>query len=296
MKKYFVLLFSIVLVLILVGCSRSISTSKDGIGNITNVTNIANYEGWDYFRDNSDKDKEASKYCLYKRKDDNTQKIKLCEDDPYFISVVGDWIYYCNAKDGEKLYKIKIDGSNRMMITEESTWYPYVIGDWIYYWGRTENKIMKIKIDGTNKTKICDDYPNGSMYIADNWIYYSNGNDGQKLYKININGTDNKAYSINSINNWIYYADGNKLYKIETNGNNETKLCDDQVFKINIYNNKLYYINNKDNESIYKINLDGTSREKVSDKKNRQIIISNGWIYTFDADKSVNEYIRIKVD
>jgi hypothetical protein len=60
-----------------------------------------------------------------------------------------------------KLYKIKTDGTNKTKITDEYASYVNVSGDWIYYSNLNETErvleLYKIKTDGTNRTKINND-------------------------------------------------------------------------------------------------------------------------------------------
>lgn len=109
MKKSIFLMISIVTLLTLTSCSVSINSSDDGIGNITAITSIANYNGWDYLRDKSNENNGASAYSLYKRKEGSNHKTKICDDDPYFISAVGDWIYYIASFSGSLMGAVKND-------------------------------------------------------------------------------------------------------------------------------------------------------------------------------------------
>ena len=74
------------------------------------------------------------------------------------IAQQGDWIYYSNQSDGEKLYKIKTDGTNKQKLDDEGNSYSInIAGDWIYYvkcLGGTYEKFYKIKTDGTGKIEI----------------------------------------------------------------------------------------------------------------------------------------------
>lgn len=83
--------------------------------------------------------------------------------------------------------------------------------------------------------------------------YYSIGNSSGNLVNHSI-----VAYS----QNWIYYRntqDSNRLYKAMLNGDYKTKISDDSVVSLNVVGNTLYYINEKDNK-IYSLKTDGSGR------------------------------------
>jgi hypothetical protein len=45
-----------------------------------------------------------------------TDRLKLTNHSYYFINVAGDWVYYRNKSDDQKLYKIRTDGTNRQLV------------------------------------------------------------------------------------------------------------------------------------------------------------------------------------
>ncbi len=103
---------------------------------------------------------------------------------------------------------------------------------------------------------------------------------------------------------WIYfmnYADSRFLYKIKTDGSEETKISDDNAYCLNLYDGWLYYINSSDNNKIYKIKTDGTERTVVSDDSSANLIVYNDWMYFIDNNYSdtsddYNRIFRIKTD
>lgn len=101
----------------------------------------------------------------------------------------------------------------------------------------------------------------------------------------------------NGVKDFIYYrneGDGGKLYKRNTSGSYNAKVCDDSVYSINIIGDWIYYVNYSDNKSIYKISSDGSSRTKIIDGDAYYIYVSGGWVY-YVGYKDLNLY-RVKVD
>lgn len=83
---------------------------------------------------------------------------------------------------------------------------------------------------------------------------------------------------------WIYYSDNDAIYKVKTNGQEKTKLCDDSTGWIQVDQDRLYYINEEHNHNIYSIKTDGTDKTMVSAKRYggndaNKLFVSDGWIY-----------------
>jgi len=170
----------------------------------------------------------------------------IAKDSSYssYLTLNGDRLYYINQSDN--IISMKCDGTDVRTIDKGKAKYINVVEDWIYYINLDDavdykyvsemsgefqdykmGKIYKIKKDGSNKTRITDDGAD-SLNVYDNWIYYSNGNDGEsvtsegdswysgKLYKINTEGKekyklfDSTCDNINVTKDWIYFRDSGK--------------------------------------------------------------------------------------
>ena len=73
---------------------------------------------------------------MYSIKTDGSGKQKL-GDDPISpaslaINVTGDWIYYGNHSDNDKLYKIKTDGSGRQKLSDDPVKNIFIANNRIY--------------------------------------------------------------------------------------------------------------------------------------------------------------------
>ena len=51
--------------------------------------------------------------ALYKVREDGTELTKLCDGDPSYTSVNGDYLYFFSDNDGKKLYRIRKDGTGK---------------------------------------------------------------------------------------------------------------------------------------------------------------------------------------
>jgi len=88
---------------------------------------------------------------IVRLKIDGTNNFMICDDTAEFINVSGDWIYYSNVSDANKLYKIKTDGTGKIKINDDDAMFINVVGDWIYYGIGTSDDTIKVKTDGTER-------------------------------------------------------------------------------------------------------------------------------------------------
>jgi len=203
--------------------------SSEGVGYINVI------DDWIYYLDD--------KIILYKIKTDGTGKTKISDDEwIYFktnLVLVGDWIYYCDGYDSEKLYKIKTDGTGKAKICDDAPTSINVQAEWIYYCYSPESsplsapfgELYKIKTDGKGKTKLSGDFIT-EINVAGDWIYYINDSDNGRLYKIKTDGTgktklsSDLAASINVVGGWIYYYYnyGYGAYKIKIDGTGRSRI------------------------------------------------------------------------
>lgn len=247
-------------------------------GNSTN--NLANdgyatgQGAWIYFLN------KTSYNSLYKVKKDGTKLTKLYDGYITSLNVVGDWIYFSNDNKlckirtdgsefskisddntiklqviGQEIYyesnginKININGTEKTKLTNDEVCEFIVLGANIYYSNISDNnKLYKIGTDGGSKVKLNEDSCN-FINLSNDSIYYKNNND-KKIYKVNINGTGKKVickYEVNMFNlyeNKIYYeywGYGGRLFKIDTDGENNMQLTEGHFNHINIVQDKIF--------------------------------------------------------
>lgn len=157
----------------------------------------------------------------------------------------------------------------------------FLYGDWIYYHNFTDdNKLYKIKIDGTEKTKVSDEkfcnyFFNGQLIIDDGWIYYVKHNSEDqlfegKLYKMRTDGSDNQLIIdslvgiINIYKDYIFYSnaeDNNRIYRINKDGSNKKIISNLSVYCINIVGDYLYCHSYSSLDLVHMMNLDGIELE-----------------------------------
>lgn len=122
-----------------------------------------------------------------------------------------------------------------------------------------------------------------------NWIYFSNVNDGYKLYRMRLDGSgrqklnDNKSYYINVVGDWIYYKmeDGtvpSYIYRIHFDGTGEERLYKGyDIRNVYVVNNTIYF--SEPIDGIQKMSLDGTNRRQINGNYVDSMIVQDDSIY-----------------
>ena len=140
--------------------------------------------------------------------------------------------------------------------------------------------------------------------VVDNWIYYSNASDDDKLYRITVEGTrkeklnNTRCWDIQIYDNWIYYideCDHYKIYKMRLDGTDNIKVNDDVSGNLCVQKSGIYYSNQGDGNMIYKINHYGSNKSKLNNFQARSIQIVGEWLYYINQSKQDHIY-RIKLD
>ncbi len=74
------------------------------------------------------------KQHLYKMKTDGMALTRLSNDNPKFINVSGDWIYYSNLSQNQNLVRIKKDGTHREEINQIKSWYINLVDNHLFFY------------------------------------------------------------------------------------------------------------------------------------------------------------------
>ncbi|MCX7745698.1 MAG: DUF5050 domain-containing protein [Clostridia bacterium] len=168
--------------------------------------------------------------------------------------------------------------------------------------GRVMNKVVS-KVAGRTQERNDAASPltgggniaNGSIVSKEgNYLYYCSVGSDSRLYRMNTNGSDQRkicedgAGFISISGGWIYYSnldDDAKLYRIRLDGSGRQRLNMDSSFNINILKNWIYYSNDYDDFTLYRINTDGSGRRKICNDRAYNIAIHSNWVYY--SNKSV---------
>ncbi|MGE5473708.1 MAG: DUF5050 domain-containing protein [Ignavibacteriales bacterium] len=255
--------------------------------------------GWVYFVNCTEGSRSE---VLYKIKTDGSKLTKIIttkEDSITYVTVKGNWIYYCLYSD---LYRIGIDGKGKKLVKKFDESYP------INSINITEKDIFltidldggaaayNLSLDGKKANPVLghEEYqgdlrtirgtkPGISPMIAgvnEGWMYYIDTDSNDNLFRIKANGsgdayklTDSK-YSIKSmavLNGWIYYLasipneENCYLFKIRVDGKDCTKIYESKNYieDFNVIDDFIYLIEGRDSNVLLKIKNDGSIIKEI---------------------------------
>lgn len=329
LKKTFLIICSLTLLLFNVGCSDKKINSNASVKDKTVAGSsgpIIEKQDWLYISGK-----------IQKVKTDGTQKNYIGNGYGDIIDAVDGWIYYISGSAGSPGAKgiYKTNGEKTVELTNDdyilqAVFYRgsiyYALGGRVGKDNIVKSGLFKIDSNGKNKIKITDQMVN-YINIYDNWIYYSGVSftvkdlgaceENNGIFRIKTDGSCkteiyNKQGSYLRLSNGnIYFHnqdDNGRLYKIDTNGKNKKKLNDDNdSCDIIVSGNWVYYTVDPWNGhtcltspipqtmgNIYKISTDGNERTKLSSDNARLCEILDGWLYY--SDWSNGKFYKIKPD
>lgn len=188
----------------------------------------------------------------------------------------------------ENLYKIKNDWSEKSMVSENKTGSIFVAGDWIYYSNSNDyGSLYKMKTDGSMQSKLSGDDIK-SIHVSGDWIFY----DTQKSME-DINEAKEKYKE-----SFMEKIEPGAVYKIKIDGSEKTKLTDTdwRCGNLKVFGDWILY---ECNGQLYKIKTDGSGKTLISE--NGRIGFADGdWFYYGElSGKDVAEkfsFFRIKLN
>lgn len=103
-------------------------------------------------------------------------------------------------------------------------------------------------------------------------------------------GSESHIGDVKQSGDWIYYVNNGSLYKMKTDWSGKTKIAD-KAFQLRIDDGKIYYLDDSVLCNLYKINTDGTENTKLNDDIVSSFAISGDWIYycTKKSNDEMNE-------
>ena len=142
---------------------------------------------------------------------------------------------------------------------------------------------------------------NGVCAVSDDWVYFSNSNAGDSLFKIRLDGTGlnqltiDKANYLNIYDGYLYFIysvfmEESYLAKVSISSGEENFLNNDNAADfLSIHNNSIYYISDIKNEGYLKRYIDSNSSEIIVKKNIRSYqFTENRLIYlTSDPDNQL---------
>lgn len=210
----------------------------------------------------------------------------------------------------------------------EVLWDDYTVdtstsGTYTYY-GTVEGYSRKIKLilnvmedKVSSRGNSIGNIMNKGIAASDgSWVYYSNLNEGGKLYKEslssgqNIQLTSDEVSYINVYNGWIYFLSKGDMYRIKNDGSSLTRITSDNANYINIVDGYIYYFDSSKG-GIWKIRVDSLDYEdpsniKATEVKDRysypyrydvftQIAVDNNYVYFQNLEDGLSLY-KMRID
>ena len=144
----------------------------------------------------------------------------------------------------------------------------------------------------------------GLVALQEGLIYFPNSADNHKIYKVQPDGDDETKVSddrgayLNVLGQWLYYANGddnNRIYRVSTDGSKAAPVSDEAASCVNVVDRWVYYINEDDGSRPYKIRTDGKKQLRLSDDQAADLSVVGGWAYYTNQDDGGKIY-KVRVN
>ena len=160
------------------------------------------------------------------------QQNVLRENPPQYLQLVNGVFYFTDWEENN-LRKLPADGGEEEILLDEQVYYPVVYKDWIFFQRDSDGESL-----------------------------YRMPKDGGELLKLN----DMKTYSPQIYRDRIYYmAQEEQVYTLRSigiNGEDEQVLLEAHAWNLNLYNGRLYFVEEGNEKVISYLNLDEEAPEK----------------------------------
>ncbi len=173
-----------------------------------------------------------------------------------------------------------------------------------YYYRSNNGGVLQAGRFGSDEYRVIAADSVWFINVSEDWLYYTNRDDRNRIYKINVDGsgrtalTEEGAWFVTLVDGWLYYlneSDDYRIYKINTAGEGKTRLSEDSAWFLNVEGQWIYYINRDDGDKIYRVRNDAGGREAVNDHPSCCISLADGWIY-YSNEADGSRIYRIEVD
>lgn len=240
--------------------------------NVANRGTLAAGAGWIYYLNKAESLTGMKEETLWRFRPDRFMSDQLVADaETWEVSLAGDWLYYVNWSDGQAIYRAKPDGSGAARLVDGPAQQVNVAGARIIY--VKDRRIYSVPAQGGMDVRLADDEAENVM-VSGGWIYYANGSDGFRPYRIKTDGTGRMKLSNDETlfmamaGDWLFYSnlsDGEKLYRLKTDGTDRVLTVDEKVGYVNTDGRCLYYTSTSQGNAVFRARPDGTARAKVAD-------------------------------
>ncbi len=214
-------------------------------------------------------------YAIHKESKETGESVRLGDAEGVFVNVSDGWVYYVDAKLGNRICRIKTDGSATETIYEDQDglfYYLSVVGNELYYVAQE----MRDDLTPEMQEELAQQ-PNANPYQI-------------RLYRLTLGEKTPERISEEEIAMYTTYKDRiyflnqqeQAIYSMNRKGQDLKKVVSGPVYNFSVYNDAIYYVDGTPTGeqgmpklSLEVAELDGTFREtKVGDKM----------VYTYNHD------------
>lgn len=145
-------------------------------------------------------------------------------------------------------------------------------GDWVYFHSNLGGSLHKSNILTGEVVALSADSA-WFINVSDQWVFYSNRDDNNRVYRVKTDGSDRMALSLSSawfltlVDNDLYFInedDNYRIYHLHPEDGTETRLGEDSAWFLNVIDGWIYYINRSDENTIYRLSADGSEKEQLN--------------------------------
>jgi N-acetylmuramoyl-L-alanine amidase len=241
-------------------------------GNAANRGTVAEQDGWIYYLRKADTLTGEKEETIWRFRPDRLLSDQLVADqEAWDLNIAPEGLYYANWSDNHTLHLVALDDRSSKRLTDGPVQQLSLTSDRIVF--VRNRQIYSMARSGGMAVQVNEDEAENVVAWGD-WIYYANGSDGFKPYRVRIDGTGRMKISNDETlfmvvaGEWIFYSnlsDGEKLYRVKIDGTNRNKIGDDRVGYLNFDQRYLYYTNTSQQNAVFRIMPDGSGRSKMVD-------------------------------
>jgi len=241
-------------------------------GNTANRGMVAEQDGWIYYLKKADSLSGEKEETIWRFRPDRFLSDQLVADqEAWDMNIAPEGLYYANWSDNHTLYLATPDGGAPKRLTDGPVQQLGFTGDRIVF--VRNRQIYTMPRSGGTALRVNDDEAENVVAWGD-WIYYANGADGFKPYRVRFDGTGRMKISNDETlflvvaGEWIFYSnldDGEKLYRVKIDGTNRSKIGEDRVGYLNFEQKFIYFTHTDQRNAVFRIFPDGTGKTQVMD-------------------------------
>ena len=127
---------------------------------------------------------------------DGTNPVEVIAKPTFYFTVFDDGILYQDDNDNSALHVCALDGNADRKIADGFAFSPIYDGEYVYYTVRadleegTKTAVCRVRIDGTEQEVISDQQVSDSFLLFEDKIYYTNGEDSDRVYCMDKDGSN----------------------------------------------------------------------------------------------------------